>query len=87
MGLVRSTARRHDASQYKDYVLFMLFIKYVSDKYANYSGFDPPVVIPKGASFADMAKLKGKPEARRATSRDLTQAMLQELLTRHTRLV
>jgi type I restriction enzyme M protein len=26
-----------DASQYKDYVLFMLFIKYVSDKYADAS--------------------------------------------------
>ena len=24
-----------DASQYKDYVLFMLFIKYVSDKYGT----------------------------------------------------
>jgi type I restriction enzyme M protein len=24
-----------DASQYKDYVLFMLFIKYISDKYAD----------------------------------------------------
>jgi type I restriction enzyme M protein len=24
-----------DASQYKDYVLVMLFIKYVSDKYAG----------------------------------------------------
>lgn len=24
-----------DASQYKDYVLFMLFIKYISDKYGN----------------------------------------------------
>ncbi|MEI8353107.1 MAG: class I SAM-dependent DNA methyltransferase, partial [Lentisphaerota bacterium] len=49
-----------DASQYKDYVLFMLFIKYISDKYANYDGFEPPVVIPKGASFKDMAALKGK---------------------------
>lgn len=38
-----------DASQYKDYVLFMLFIKYVSDKYGDYQGFEPPVVIPKGA--------------------------------------
>lgn len=37
-----------DASQYKDYVLFMLFIKYVSDKYADYDGFEPPIVIPKG---------------------------------------
>jgi len=49
-----------DASQYKDYVLFMLFIKYVSDKYANYDGFEPPIVIPKGASFGDMVALKGK---------------------------
>ena len=24
-----------DASQYKDYVLVLLFIKYISDKYAN----------------------------------------------------
>lgn len=49
-----------DASQYKDYVLFMLFIKYVSDKYADYDGFEPPVVIPEGASFKDMVALKSK---------------------------
>ena len=49
-----------DASQYKDYVLFMLFIKYISDKYANSDDFAPPVVIPKGASFTDMVALKGK---------------------------
>jgi type I restriction enzyme M protein len=49
-----------DASQYKDYVLFMLFIKYVSDKYGDYDGFEPPIVIPKGASFKDMVALKGK---------------------------
>lgn len=49
-----------DASQYKDYVLFMLFIKYISDKYADSDDFAPPVVIPEGASFADMVKLKGK---------------------------
>ena len=51
-----------DASQYKDYVLFMLFIKYISDKYANSDQFEPPVVIPKGGSFADMVALKGKPD-------------------------
>jgi type I restriction enzyme M protein len=51
-----------DASQYKDYVLFMLFIKYISDKYGNSSDFAPPVVIPKGASFTDMVALKGKPD-------------------------
>jgi type I restriction enzyme M protein len=49
-----------DASQYKDYVLFMLFIKYVSDKYGDYDGFEPPVNIPEGASFKDMVALKGK---------------------------
>ena len=49
-----------DASQYKDYVLFMLFIKYITDKYGNSTDFAPPVVIPKGASFTDMIALKGK---------------------------
>ncbi len=49
-----------DASQYKDYVLFMLFIKYISDKYGNSDDFAPPVVIPLGASFKDMVALKGK---------------------------
>ncbi len=49
-----------DASQYKDYVLFMLFIKYISDKYADSDDFSPSVVIPKGASFLDMVALKGK---------------------------
>lgn len=49
-----------DASQYKDYVLFMLFIKYISDKYANTNVYKPPVIIPKGSSFQDMVKLKGK---------------------------
>ena len=49
-----------DASQYKDYVLFMLFIKYISDKYADSDDFAPPVIIPPGASFRDMIALKGK---------------------------
>ena len=49
-----------DASQYKDYVLFMLFIKYITDKYADSQDFAPSVVIPKGASFRDMVALKGK---------------------------
>lgn len=46
-----------DASQYKDYVLVMLFIKYVSDKYAGVPF--APVTVPAGASFADMVALKG----------------------------
>src|SRR5690606_24893871 len=48
-----------DASQYKDYVLFMLFIKYISDKYGNSNDYAPPVIIPPGASFDDMVALKG----------------------------
>jgi type I restriction enzyme M protein len=49
-----------DASQYKDYVLVLLFVKYVSDKYAS----DPDALlqIPKGGSFADMVKLKNDKE-------------------------
>ena len=47
-----------DASQYKDYVLVLLFIKYVSDKYAGIPY--APITIPKGAAFQDMVALKGK---------------------------
>jgi type I restriction enzyme M protein len=49
-----------DASQYKDYVLVLLFVKYVSDKYAGQPY--APIVIPEGASFADMVALKGDKE-------------------------
>lgn len=47
-----------DASQYKDYVLVLLFVKYVSDKYAGQT--DALVEIPDGGSFTDMVALKGK---------------------------
>jgi len=47
-----------DASQYKDYVLVLLFIKYVSDKYAGKK--DALIVIPEGGSFKDMLELKHK---------------------------
>ena len=49
-----------DASQYKDYVLTMLFVKYISDKYKN----DPfgAIEVPEGASFDDMVGLIGNPE-------------------------
>jgi type I restriction enzyme M protein len=49
-----------DASQYKDYVLVLLFIKYISDKYADQKY--APIQVPKGASFKDMVALKGNPE-------------------------
>jgi len=46
-----------DSSQYKDYILTLLFVKYVSDKSTG-SPYDP-VVIPKGGSFDDMLALIG----------------------------
>ena len=46
-----------DASQYKDYILTLLFMKYVSDKYAAQP--DALIDIPDGGGFADMVKLKG----------------------------
>lgn len=49
-----------DASQYKDYVLTLLFVKYVSDKYGSKS--DSLIEVPKGASFEDMINLKGTPD-------------------------
>ena len=49
-----------DASQYKDYILTLLFMKYVSDKAER----NPREVIkvPEGGSFTDMVKLKGDKE-------------------------
>jgi type I restriction enzyme M protein len=46
-----------DASQYKDYVLTLLFVKYVSDKYAG-SPY-PVITVPPGGSFDDIVRLKG----------------------------
>ncbi len=44
----------------KDYVLTLLFMKYVSDKYAGKP--DAIMEVPKGGSFADMVALKGDKE-------------------------
>ena len=49
-----------DASQYKDYVLVLLFVKYVSDRYAGRKY--TLIEVPEGGSFSDMVALKGKPE-------------------------
>ena len=65
-----------DASQYKDYVLFMLFIKYVSDKYGDSDDFAPPVTIPSGASFKDMIALKGKPDIGDKINKQIIQPLI-----------
>ena len=46
-----------DASQYKDYILTLLFLKYVSDR--SLSDPDAQIEVPEGCQFADMVKLKG----------------------------
>lgn len=49
-----------DASQYKDYVLTMLFLKYISDRYSN---DDFAVIeIPEDATFEKISALKGSKE-------------------------
>ena len=48
-----------DASQYKDYVLTLLFMKYVSDKYADSDDRFADIIVPPGGGFADMVALKG----------------------------
>ena len=44
-----------DPSQYKNYILTLLFVKYVSDK-------STLLDVPQGASFNDMIALKGDKE-------------------------
>ncbi|MGB3533685.1 MAG: type I restriction-modification system subunit M [Microcoleaceae cyanobacterium] len=46
-----------DASQYKDYILTLLFMKYVSDKYEGQA--DAMIEIPSGCAFGDIAALQG----------------------------
>lgn len=49
-----------DASQYKDYVLTLLFVKYVTDRYKedSYAAF----IVREGESFDDLIEAKGKPD-------------------------
>jgi len=65
-----------DASQYKDHVLFMLFIKYISDKYGDSEDFAPPLTIPPGASFRDMIALKGKADVGDKINKQVIQPLI-----------
>ena len=49
-----------DASQYKDYILVLLFMRYVTDKY--HGKRDALIEVPEGGSFHDLIKLKGDKE-------------------------
>lgn len=46
-----------DSSQYKDYILTLLFVKYVSDKFKGVAYGD--IAVPDGGSFDDMLALIG----------------------------
>lgn len=48
-----------DASLYKDYILTLLFLKYVSDRAGQP---DALIEVPEGCSFEDIRKLRGKKE-------------------------
>lgn len=49
-----------DPSQYKDYVLTLVFVKYISDRYAGMKY--APVTIPEGCTFEDLKNLRNKPD-------------------------
>jgi hypothetical protein len=74
-----------DASQYKDYVLVLLFVKYISDKYAGQR--DPTMDVPPGGGFANMDAEIAVLEAHRERTRLIKQGMIREFLTGRTRLV
>lgn len=46
-----------DASQYKDYILTLLFVKYVTDKFKGVKYAD--ITVPEGGCFDDLVALKG----------------------------
>lgn len=74
-----------DASQYKDYILTLLFMKYVTDKAAA----DPTFLIdvPEGGSFNDMVTLRGKTnigEGINTIIARLAEAHLTEYVDEHT---
>ena len=48
-----------DASQYKDYILTLLFVKYVTDKFKGVKYAD--ITVPEGGSFDDIVALKNNP--------------------------
>jgi type I restriction enzyme M protein len=49
-----------DATQYKDYVLVLLFMKYVTDRFRGDP--DAPILVPQGGSFDDMLEARGDKE-------------------------
>ena len=59
-----------DASQYKDYILVLLFMRYVTDKYHGKK--DALIEVPSGGSYHDLIKLKGDKEIGDKTNKIIT---------------
>ena len=47
-----------EPARYKDYILTLLFVKYVSDRFKSSDNWD--IEVPEGGSFDDIAALKYK---------------------------
>ena len=74
-----------NATQYKDYVLMLLFMKYVSGKYnCDLYGM---IVVPQSARFDDMEDEIQILQQRLAKTSQNKQGMIQGLFTGKTRLV
>lgn len=50
-----------EPSEYKNFILTLLFVKYVSDKFLGVSSSYAEVIVPDGASFESLKALRGKP--------------------------
>ena len=74
-----------DASQYKDYVLVPLFVKYVLDKSKTYNNF--LIDVPNSGSFSDMDTDIQILERKRDKYKEIKISMMQQLLTGKTRLI
>ena len=66
-----------DTSQYKDYILTLLFVKYVTDKFKGVKYAD--ITVPEGGSFDDLVALKGNNGEQHC---DDTEALVKEYMRR-----
>jgi type I restriction enzyme M protein len=65
-----------EPASYKDYVLVFLFLKYISDKYTNQKY--APIKVPKGSTFNDLVKLKGKTDIGNKINKKILQPISSE---------
>ena len=64
-----------EPARYKDYLLTLLFVKYVSDRFKSNDMWD--IEVPQGGSFDDIVKLKGTKNMVRASMLPLARSQKQ----------